>query len=262
MNDRSEVKNRVAWATELLSSGDAAGCLSLLDGDEEERCDDGAVWQLRGLAYFELRDIPAAVLALERACLLVPLSPIAQLRLAESYIKTRRREVAVIILSHLGTLEALPEDIAVSVTQGLNRVGQCELALQFGLDSLRRFRSSHRLLFSVAKVMWRLNYSADDVLPFAYQAHHIRPGNLRYRIFFAQLLLRAKRPREAARLLIAVELEQVDCIASLERMGLLLQQLHEFTALRYCRARLQQIGYELGSRYRPRKNTSNVDEPF
>ena len=238
-------------ATRLFVEGHLAECLAALEFASEELEDHGRAWQLRGLAEFQLGDINNARRSLEHASILIPLSPLAQCRLAECYLRIRQQEAAAAILIHLAELEMLTEFETVFVAEGLIRVGEFEHGLQYCLDGIRRYRGSAELLFTASQVMRRLGYQPDATIPFASLAHRLRPAELRYRIAYARLLAAADRRQEAAELLARIDLEALSCVASLQRLRLLFETLGEHERLDQCAARLEQIHYEVVSDYRP-----------
>lgn len=249
MIDSTQDGDALKRAMRLFQSEDYCEALGALREPLDR--DSGQAWQLSGIIHWELGEIPAATSALERASLLVPLSPLAQCRLAECYLDARRKEVARVMFLHLATLDLLTLSLCESVAKGLVRCGEDEQALAFSMSGLMRFRVSHRLFFITSDVMRRLGYENDEILPFAYQAHRLRPENLSYRIHFAQHLNVARRPSQAAHLLDCVNIEEVESLASLQRLQMLFNQLNDDASEERCRIRLQQIGYEIESRPRP-----------
>lgn len=251
MNRTNEAKRRLMQANHLLGNRDYRAVLNLLRTPAELFLDDGAAWQLRGLAHFGLREITQAMAAFEYASVLVPLSPLAQCRLAECYQQRRQRELARLVYLHLATLEQLPCDIVETVAGGLSRCGELDQALEFCLAGLRQYRGSHQLLHTAAGLMRRLGHTNDEILPFAYQAYHLRPDMVAYALTFAQHLLAADRRREAGRVLRQVALDDQQCVATLQRLQSLFEHLGDDTNRQRCRDRLQLIGYELATQYRP-----------
>jgi tetratricopeptide (TPR) repeat protein len=241
-------------ATLLLEQEEYAGVLRVLHDAQEQLCDNGHAWQLRGLAHFALGDYERAVDALEHASMLIPLTTLAQTRLAACYLHVRRPQVAAVIYRHLAQVEMLAEELVECIADGLIRVRDYQSALQFCLEHLRQFRGNHRLLMSTAEVTRRLGFGSDEVLPFAYQAHRLQPENVSYLILFAQLLVDAGRVREAGNALATIELDRLQCVASLQRLRLLFQRMDDDAGKEHCQARLKQIGYELSSGYRPTKD--------
>ena len=238
---------------QLRVLGSFAEALRHLNTLTTEVEDNGRAWELMGLVHFELANYQQSLDALERASLLVPLSVEAQCRLAECYMTSRRREVAAVIYAHLATLDVGLEELAELIGIGLKKIGQFDLALGFCLHHLGRFSSNHKLLFIVTESMRRLEYDNDVITPIACQVYRLQPDNVTYRVRFARHLLVARRNSEAVNLLQSVDLNALQCIPSLQRLRMLFEQLGEHDSSQICRARLQQIGYELSSAYRPPK---------
>ena len=241
-------------ATVLFARGEYSGVLRVLHDAREQLCDNGDAWQLRGLANYALGDHQQAVNALEHASLLIPLTALAQSRLAACYLFVRRPQLAAVIYQHLAKMEMLSEELVQCIADGLVKVRDYRTALSFCLEHLRQFRGNHRLLMNAADVTRRLGFDSEEILPFAYQAHRLQPENVSYLILFVQLLVDAGRLREAENALGTVELDRVQCVASLQRLRLLFQRMNDEAGTEHCQARLKQIGYELSSDYRPTKD--------
>lgn len=250
-----DIDEQLQGIEQLVDRGRFTKALERLGALTVDTADDGYAWQLRGMAHFGLAEYGQAMTAFEHASLLVPLCVEAQSRLAACYMASRRRNVAAVIYEHLATLEMLPEDVVEAVSAGLATTGKHEAALRFCLTQLQQFRGNHKLLYAAAAAMRKLDYDTDEILPLAYQAHRLQPDNVSYRIAFAQHLVSADRSSEAARVLRGIDLDELQCIPSLQRLRLLFESLNELDGAAHCRARLEQIGYELSSTYRAPRNT-------
>lgn len=242
--DVAELLERVA---KLIAERSYLAALAELRRLGPQLRDNGAAWQLRGCAHFELGNHVLAVAALEKASLLAPLGALAQCQLARCYLRSGHPDLAHTIYTHLATIELLPEAEVESTASGLSAVGDHNAALHFCLAQLRRFRGNHKLLHAVAAAMRHLEYANDEILPFAYQAHQLQPGNVRYRIALAELLLSVDRLPEAGRVLEGVNVDAVKCMYSLEQMHRMFEKLSDFEAMARCEARKQQIAFEVSS---------------
>lgn len=246
-----EQLRRVALMISQEEFGDALAELRQL---EAYLADDGRAWQLRGFAHFGLGEFAKATSAFETASLLVPLGTSAQIRLAQLYLRRRRREAAQAIYLHLATCELLPEAEVELVVGGLAGVGAFDDSLRFCLAQLERFAGNHRLQFAAAGAMRRLGHGGDEVLGFLRRAHQLQPHNVGYRIALARCLLTENRRAEAARILDGVDLEATQCIPSLESMRMLFQRLNVVERVEHCRTRLEAIALKVSSGYRPSKH--------
>lgn len=256
MSEAKTISDLLSYVDFLLRHREPQRALNVLTKQQSLLCDSGQAWQLRGQAHYELCEFPEALAALEHASLLVPLLPEAQCRLAECYLRARQRDLANVIYRHLATLEMLPEETAPPIARGLATSGELGMSLNFCLAQLRRFGGNHELHFVAATVMQRLGCHSEDIYPFIFQAHHLRPDVLPYRISFAQHLVALDRHQDAEAALTAVDLDRVACIASLERLRQLFLQLGNEDAEAECHARLAQIGYERSATWRPNSDES------
>ena len=243
-------------AADLIRQHRPRAALALLCQDAELLCDHGMAWQIRGLLHFELAEYRLALNAFEQASLLIPLDPQAQCQLAECYLRSRKRDVARVIYVYLAGLEMLPEETVVPVARGLASTDELGASLNFCLVQLRRFRANHELHSIAATVMQRLGCNPDDIHPFVFQAHHLRPDILPYRIAYAQHLLAMQRTREAAATLAFIDLGRIECVASLERLRMLFEQVENEKGAETCKAKLEQIHYQRSSTWRPSNDES------
>ena len=244
-------------AQEAFDREDYSTTVHLLNGWNEPDQFHGDICQLRGLAHYLLGDNERALPSLETATMLIPLSPIAQCAMADCYIRTRKRDIAIVIYEHLSTIEQLPERVAELVAKGLSKVGHQTAALNFCLLQLRVYRANPVLMYHTSEAMRQLNYPVDELLPFAYQAHKLKPGDNANRVSYAQHLCAAGRYEEVARLLAPLDVDEIDCIASLERMKTMFEQIGDVHRRDQCAAKLKGIEYQVGSTYRAPKNDDN-----
>ncbi|MFI4875469.1 MAG: hypothetical protein ACIALR_09035, partial [Blastopirellula sp. JB062] len=212
-----------------------------------------------GQIHFDLGDLAAAARALETAAILIPLSAAAQCRLAECYLRTQRPGLATCIYQHLAEIKNLEEASAVDVVRGLLRVDLIGEGVDLGLRSLRRFRNNHRLLMLVADGLERSGLGPQASLPLLQQAERLQPKNLHYQIAVMKRLVEAGRRLDAVRRLRVIEIETLDCVASLQRLRLLSAACGEVARAEACHARLAQIEYEAVSSYRP-TNEEEADD--
>jgi len=245
------MNKRLGLAAELLRHGEFESVIVVLQ--ELGDVDDGRCWRLRGLAHFALGKMDAAIDALEHASILLPLCAESQCRLAKCYQNTGRKDVASAIYAHLATFKALPEQLAEVVGLGLFDLGEYARALEFCRANQARFIEHPQLLAVTFRSMHKLRFDHQAILPLVLRAHRLEPDNVSYCITLARLLVTAGRHAEAVQVLRGVDLNALQCIASLEQMRMLFEQLRQVDAAHHCRERLQQIGYELSSAYRPPK---------
>ncbi|UUO05454.1 hypothetical protein M4951_18990 [Blastopirellula sp. J2-11] len=225
--------------------------LHVLQRHHDQWVHDGRCWQLAGQIQFRLGELAAAARMLETAAILIPLSAAAQCRLAECYLRTQRPDLAACIYAHLAEIENLDEVSAVDAVRGLLRVDAIGDGVDLGLRSLRRFRENHRLLVLVADGLERSGLGPQAALPLLLQAERLQPKNLQYKIAVIKRLVEAGRRLDAVRRLRVIEVESLDCVASLQRLRLLLAACGEVAGAEACHARLAQIEYEAVSSYRP-----------
>lgn len=243
--------NFYALAADMFRQGRSRQALNVLGRIRDQWDAHGRCWELAGQIHFDLGDLAATAEALEIAAILIPLSATAQCRLAECYLRTQRPDLAACIYAHLAEIENLAEEDAVDAVRGLLRVDAIGVGVDLGLRTLRRFRENHRLLTLVADGLERSGLGPQASLPMLLQAERLQPKNLHYKIAVIKRLVEAGRRLDAVRRLRVIEVESLDCVASLQRLRLLLAACGEVERAQACHARLAQIEYETVSSYRP-----------
>ena len=171
----------------------------------------------------------------------------------------RRKELALCIYSHLAEMPVPGQGVAEEIGEGLLLCGELDSALSFCRDQSIRYPKSDRLASLMAQLLQRLGKPDGEVLPYAYHAFQLRVENAGYLVRVAQLLTSIGRTTEARDLISPVDMSTIQCIPSLERLRLLCDRLQLTEQAANANARLQQIGYELSSGYRPQSGLRSND---
>jgi tetratricopeptide (TPR) repeat protein len=147
--------------------------------------DDGRLWEIRGLALYELSDVPGATVAVEHASWRVPLSALGQLVLADCYTAADKPELAWTILTFLAEPDRCPQPLLPKVSAGLGRIGAYTLALEV-CERLTALRPTyHPAWFGVAFYRQKLNRPAEDLIDPLFAALQLAPDALTYRLSLA-----------------------------------------------------------------------------
>ena len=220
-----------------------AGAGRLADAEEQvarllrENPEDGHAWQSAGLLRHRMGDSEGGRDALETAGLLIPLSPMARLALAECLARTGHSELAGNLYRDLATDGGCPDALLPAVAAGLGQIGEYGAALGACIELVRRSPGLAEAHFGVAFYLRRLGRPVDVVLPVVARAHELAPDVPLYRISLATLLDHVGRRDEAREILRDLDLDAVSCRGCLRRMSTIFREGGEAHRGEACRPR-------------------------
>ncbi|MEN6498372.1 MAG: hypothetical protein ABFD16_29065 [Thermoguttaceae bacterium] len=175
----------------------------------EAKPEEARLWELLGIARHALRDFVGARAALERATLLAPLTPGAEVALAGCYLVSGQRDLAHSMYLHLATRPQVPPSLWRSIAASLSHVGE----LHWALELHRRWALEHpyddNALFTVTHYMRLAGYPDELVLPIAERAFRLEPARIRNRVLLALTYHHLGDAAHAYRLVAAVDIDTV-----------------------------------------------------
>jgi hypothetical protein len=186
---------------------------------------EGASWELLGILLFDQGKLNWAQSAIERASILIPLSPRGQLLLAKCYERSNYLESARTIYRHVASIAELETSLLEPLACGLGSCGELELALQVCRVAARRLPDNPDPLIGIVHYMRQLRRPVEHILPVMFRAHQLEPLRAEYRITLDWLLHESGKSNQAAGLLTAIPSEQFECVHCLIRM----QHIFEIT---------------------------------
>jgi tetratricopeptide (TPR) repeat protein len=229
----------------LLEAGDFDEAVGLAECGLRSYPDEGRLWELRGIAQGCRLCVREALGSLERASLLVPLSPFGQIALAGCYVQCNHLRSAGCIYAFLVTRDDLPPSLLADLAEGFDHAGQPEWALEVCRAAVRRVPDCHPALFAIAHYLSKLDHPADEIVPVLQRAFDLCPDEVLYRVDLALLLARCGQVHEAYLLLVDADLEELlklHCPPRLNELTQVFRQQGDQMRARACEARLRQVG--------------------
>jgi tetratricopeptide (TPR) repeat protein len=201
----------------------------------------GLLWQQLGMRLRQRNHYDAALWSLEAASVLIPLSHAGQMALAECYVDAGYLEAARAIYRYLAGAIRVDTQLLESLSDGLGRVGEKDLALDVCREAAQRLPRTAGPLLGIAYYLRRLRRPAAIVLPYLERAFKLAPENLECRISLAWILHGTGRSAEGADLLACVQIDEFECVRSLTMMHRVLEAAAEFSFASACKYRLDSL---------------------
>ncbi|MCE9604448.1 MAG: hypothetical protein K8U03_06025 [Planctomycetia bacterium] len=173
--------------------------------------DDGRFIQLQGLLWHAQRRYSSACRAFEVASTLVPLSPAAQLAMADVYRRCGKKDDARTILNFLVTRSDLPAIMLPGLTAALGLIGEYQQALEVCRDASQREPEQDEALYAMAYYMNKLDYPLECVVPLLRRAISLAPDSRLYRISLAVLCARSGNWEESYMLFAPLRIADMNC---------------------------------------------------
>jgi len=186
--DKQECQNCCGQVSALLREGAYDQALVVVSRALSSARKNGRLWEQLGVVHFVRQEFNSARDALENATTLVPLSPLAQLYLAECYVASGAKESARAIGHHLAFLPDVKESLFARLTTLLGKLGDCESALHVCRRAATAYPEDDQPIFGMAYYMSKLSYPLKKVLAVMRRAVALAPDCVTYRISLARLL--------------------------------------------------------------------------
>lgn len=217
----SAAESAIHRAQDLAGRGFLKGAIDVLEVELAKSPDLGKAWELRGELLHQAGDFAAALDNIERAQLLVPLTPMGQLVLADSYARCGHKEPARLAYELLAGEAELGTSVAMKVQQGLGSLGEWRAAAKLCRRVLEQTPDDDHALFALARALLRLGQPSETVVPLLRRAVYLAPHIEQYRIALVTQLVEQGRCNDAyaeLRLLPVGELKHVCCKGCLRRL--------------------------------------------
>jgi tetratricopeptide (TPR) repeat protein len=206
------------WSVvKLLDKGEYALAADLADLFLETDPENGWLWQIYGTASYHLQAFDSAVEALETACSMIPLHPLAQYALAACYSRKGKKELASLMYEHLGEITSDARMLA-SVARCLGALGRNESALEVCRKIVHLNPSYHTAHFGIAVYLKRLGGPLELQIAPLTAAMELAPHIHAYRINLAFTWERLGKNGRAYDLIKEIPLEAVACPCLLKRL--------------------------------------------
>lgn len=224
-------------AVRLYDAGRYAEAADVAWQSLQEFPNDGQLWQLYGTSRCNVQDFAAAREALETACVLVPLHPLAQYALATCYHRMGQPDLACVIYEHLAET-VLSTGMLSALAARLGALDHYRSALKVCRRITELDPTHHQAHFGIAFYLCRLGFSPQALIPHLAMAMDLAPQVLHYRLNLAFAWAAVGCHHEAHELLKPVAPDEVRCPCWLARMLAIFQRCGDETRIRDCQERL------------------------
>lgn len=205
-------------ARDKFDEGDFAGAFELsLEGLLRDEHHPGLL-QVHGLAAYHLGEPLTALEGLEGASLVAPLGPLAQLALADLYLRFGKRKSAATGLLFLAEPGRCPTPLLPDLARLLGKLGAIRTAFKVCRRLTRLRPWYHPAHYGMAYYLAKLKKPVSRVIRHLRAAHTLAPDAVPYRVALAAALASAGRPEEACAVVVCVPAEAVSCVACLRRL--------------------------------------------
>lgn len=225
-------------------SGEYAASFQIVKRGLRAHPDAGSLWELMGLLHYAHGDWEFAVDSLERASVLIALSPSGRVCLGLAYTRSGVTESARSQLELLIEDEQLSSSLMLQVAVGLDAIDCPHRAMA----ACRRVPENDPLLpqsyYDLSYYSARCGLPATTTEALVRRAVFLDPGNLAFRVGLCGFLIKQNRLPDAYEVIDVLnddELEDIDCRCCLERIADLFESVRDHRRNILCRQRLIQL---------------------
>lgn len=243
--DTNQLRTRF---TRLLRQAQAADRLSRATGSIEALLDDeagnGQMHMAAGLAFADVRLVVSARRALETAQTLVPLSPEAELTLADCYVESKDAAPAVTLLQNVGMRRDSPCMLRLRAAGRLEKLGRQRTGWMICRRAVEDFPEEPQAWLDLSYFMGRVGSPFRRIESAARRAIDLAPEVAGYRISLASALFQRDRALDAYQLIRNLGREQIDdvtCDCCLKRLSQIYQVAGDSDRYRQCLNRLASV---------------------
>lgn len=205
-------------ALQYLQCGEAQQAIAALQHAVARTPGHGRLWQLLGIAQWEIGAVEASVASLETAMTLVPLRPEASLALALGYEVQQKHESSSGLLVALTQQDGLPTQLMEPLARALGRARKPELAYSVCRRASRAQPGEVAPLVGMVFYMRQTAASDEAVLPLLLRALGLAPEDFGVRMLAAQCLHQCGLSDDAAQVLRAADYVSSGCPTCLAAM--------------------------------------------
>ena len=226
---------------EAYELGDLEEALRLLKLHLRTHREDGRGWELAGLIHYARGRVAVAVSAIERASLLVPLSPAARVCLTHGYIRIGKADLARDLMANLLQDPGLTAPLLLQVATGLDAIRQPAMAMQAARKAMQLDGGLAQAYYDMGYYAARCGIPAEYTESLARRAIALDPDNVGYRIGLVSHLLRFDRSDDAYRIvcrLASPQIESIRCPNCLQRMIQVYRDAGDYRRVIVCQQRL------------------------
>lgn len=180
-----DVKNAYHCAKKLVASGQCREAQQIAEQAINQYGDHVQLWEIAGIACFEHGDVEGAIVRLEKATVLAPLSLPGRLVLAWCYIQGGMLEAAEAILEYMAELYFAGQfDVAYesAFVAALSQIKRFDLAASVCRRSFMSDPTNGHACYGIGWYQMLIGDDLRDVLCWYVKAVQLQPENARYRL--------------------------------------------------------------------------------
>lgn len=241
----STVRTVLETARHCFSQGQMDDAYAHLQRILDDNPDSGRAWEMLGLVYHARQQWEPALRALEKASVYIPLQPMAQCALADSYLACGRGDWAREFYEDLLHREDLTSGVLLNTAAGLNLLGDPWAAVAACRKAIGLEPYEAQPYFSLSFYLGRTGAPERLIESTARHAIDLAPENLTFRVGLAGYLHVRGRTSETEALLAAVtqdDIESLNCQCCLERLRAIFEALGDHSRVHLCGERATIIG--------------------
>ncbi len=231
------VSPMVCQVAQLIDAGEFFLASTVARQFLQDEPDDGALWQILGLAHYRQGNTDEALGALETASVYIPLDLRAQFALASCYLQKQKFALARLMFRHLGR-KAHDSDLLSATAAKLGSFQQDEAALAVCRRITLLHPAHHQAHFGVAFYLARLGAKPETMLPPLALAHDLAPEVTQYAVNLAFLWAKLDRHELAHTVLKSISMEDISCPCWIQRMQSIFERAGDALSVMMCKARL------------------------
>lgn len=235
------MQDELSTARLAYESGDLDRAMLLIKRQMRWRTDDGRYWELIGTIQYARGRFAVSVSALERASLLVPLTPASRVCLGHGYGKIGRKALSRDLLEILISDSSLSMPLLLQVAAGLDAIDRPDLAMKACRAASERDSQHAQPYYDLGYYAARCGYPPRISESLARKAVSLSPQTISYRIGLMSLLMKQDRYDDACEIIQDLSNEQIDCIhcrCCLQRIARLYEFAGDYRRTTLCRQKL------------------------
>ena len=195
--DESKQRTACQRATKLFKSGFTRPALDVVELGLAANPERGDLWLLRATILHSEARWADALVAMETASTLIPLTVGGELVLADCYSHIGKHELALTSYKYLLARQTLPVDFYAALYAGFKRAGKFDLAMSACRKAIELAPDNDEAYFGMAHSMSALAYPPRQITTVLRRAVDLSPDKPQYRISLALQLSLTKRRGQA-----------------------------------------------------------------
>ncbi len=213
----------------------------VVDRELDSQPDNGRLWELKGMIHHLLEEFRQSVAAIERASLLIPLSPASRVMLGLGYARIGKQVLSRDLLTSLLESGDLSIDWRLQIASALDALGYPDLAVHGCRGAIEQDPLSAQAYYDMAYYTGRCQRPPHVTESLIRKAIDLGPDRAQFRIGLAALLIETDRAwdaYQAVRNLTHAQIDNLNCQCCLTRISDLYDAAGDYRRSVLCRERM------------------------